>query len=268
MKKPLAPKTEALYNRLLTRAFGNAQAPFGSPKVADWPESGKTLLRAAVKHKYDSLGLNADPLLEKIPASWVSKRVVEIPSEEEALAYEEFAKRLPPGKRALALLPLAMGLRANEVITLPRRAVERAADHGELIVLRKGGREQRLPAKHARTLFKELLEVPAYQKPSLQSSPLKKKSPRAWKTVGEILSSGEYISQYNVLHRMIQKTGEEAGIEDLRPHKLRHAFATRMMRDGGTLPVIQWMLGHSSPATTARYVHPGALDAEKFVRQF
>jgi len=86
--------------------------------------------------------------------------------------------------------------------------------------------------------------------------------------VGETLSSGQPISQYHVLHRLVQKVGDDAGIDALRPHKLRHAFATRMMRDGATLPVIQWMLGHSSPATTARYVHPGSMDAEKFVRSF
>ena len=46
-----------------------------------------------------------------------------------------------------------------------------------------------------------------------------------------------------------------AGISNLRLHDLRHSFASALVSSGATLPLIGSMLGHASPATTARYAH-------------
>jgi integrase/recombinase XerD len=233
-----------------------------TPEIQAWPKSVRELLRAAVKNRY---GEKAKPLLEELPIEWAPKRSVEIPSEEEAKAYEEAAAKLEPGRHALALLPLAVGLRANELVSLPRSAVERAAKQGELLVLRKGGKEQRLPVKHATKLFAELLTVPAGASRAL-TNPLNVTGKR-WVTAGGILSGGEPIAQYHQLHKLIKATGDAAGLEDLRPHRLRHCFATRMARDGAPLQVIQWYLGHANLATTMIYVHTQGNDAEAFLRQ-
>jgi integrase len=47
----------------------------------------------------------------------------------------------------------------------------------------------------------------------------------------------------------------DAGITNLRPHDLRHSFASEVASGGGSLPLIGALLGHSDPATTARYAH-------------
>jgi integrase len=47
----------------------------------------------------------------------------------------------------------------------------------------------------------------------------------------------------------------QAGLNDVRLHDLRHAFASVAASSGMGLPIIGKMLGHSQPATTARYAH-------------
>jgi integrase len=46
-----------------------------------------------------------------------------------------------------------------------------------------------------------------------------------------------------------------AGLDDVRLHDLRHAFASVAVSSGLALPIIGKTLGHSQPATTARYAH-------------
>jgi integrase len=46
-----------------------------------------------------------------------------------------------------------------------------------------------------------------------------------------------------------------AGLDNVRLHDLRHAFASVAASSGMGLPIIGKMLGHSQPATTARYAH-------------
>lgn len=46
-----------------------------------------------------------------------------------------------------------------------------------------------------------------------------------------------------------------AGLEDVRLHDLRHSFASVAAGGGASLPLIGALLGHTQPATTARYAH-------------
>lgn len=52
-----------------------------------------------------------------------------------------------------------------------------------------------------------------------------------------------------------QRIRSRAGLEDVRLHDLRHSFASVAVAGGATLPIIGALLGHSQPATTARYAH-------------
>jgi integrase len=46
-----------------------------------------------------------------------------------------------------------------------------------------------------------------------------------------------------------------ANIKGVRVHDLRHSYASQLASSGFSLPVIGALLGHSQPATTARYAH-------------
>ena len=46
-----------------------------------------------------------------------------------------------------------------------------------------------------------------------------------------------------------------AGVSDVHMHDLRHTFASLLVSQGQSLPVIGAMLGHTQTQTTARYAH-------------
>lgn len=214
--------------------------------------------------------MDPDDVVDQIPQKWAVRKTVQIPGEQEALAYETAARALPVGLRAMALLPLALGLRAMEAITLGRDSVQRALKSGKLTILRKGGKEQDLPAESASALFEDMLAAKrGLGRIRLEDETETERQSRrtSWDAAGEILSPSGLHQQYERLYELVRSTGEAAGIEGLRPHLLRHVFATRLSRDGAELAQIQYLLGHADPSTTARYIHVQAADVEKFMRR-
>ncbi len=59
------------------------------------------------------------------------------------------------------------------------------------------------------------------------------------------------------LQKPWRRIRKAAGLEDVRLHDLRHSFASVAVAGGMSLPLIGSLLGHSQPATTARYAHLG-----------
>lgn len=62
---------------------------------------------------------------------------------------------------------------------------------------------------------------------------------------------GHLIGLYHVWHRL----RTSLGLKDVRLHDLRHSFASVAVSGGMGLPILGKLLGHSNPATTARYAH-------------
>ena len=243
----LSPRTEREYQGVLNVALAGP-GRLDLERVGTWSASRRAVLKSALRHH------GAAELAAAVPRARRRRADVEAPVEEELGRIEEAAWALEPGQRALVLLLLSLGLRAQEALELRRKDVERALDVGELKVRRKGDYEARLPAKHAKRLFRELLATDS-------------KKGSAWKVTGEIFSAeGNGHTRYCYLRRLVRRIGRAAGVSGLRPHLLRHGFATRLVRDGAPLPTVQRWLGHRSLETTQRYLHPESADLERYAR--
>jgi len=145
----------------------------------------------------------------------------------------------PATLRLIALVELlyGSGLRATELVSLPRHAL--SGDRPFLILRGKGGRERLVPiSDRARAAVAEWTKhVPGGS---------------AW-----LFPSGKgHISRIR-LFQLLRALAADAGIppERVSPHVLRHAFATHLLEGGADLRALQTMLGHADIATTQIYTH-------------
>lgn len=138
---------------------------------------------------------------------------------------------------ALIELLYGSGLRATELVSLPRNAV--SPDKPFLILAGKGGRERLVPiSDRARLAVAEwAAHVP---RDSLWLFP----------------SGGKHLSRVR-LYQLVRELAAAAGIppERISPHVLRHAFATHLLEGGADLRAVQMLLGHADIATTQIYTH-------------
>lgn len=138
---------------------------------------------------------------------------------------------------ALFELLYGSGLRATELVSLPRNAVH--PDRPFLILRGKGGRERLVPisdrARAAVALWRTHVGAD-----------------RLW-----LFPSGKgHLSRIR-LYQLVKALAAEAGIppDRVSPHVLRHAFATHLLAGGADLRALQSMLGHADIATTEIYTH-------------
>lgn len=138
---------------------------------------------------------------------------------------------------ALFELLYGSGLRATELVSLPRNAVH--PDRPFLILRGKGRRERLVPisdrARAAVAVWRGHVATD-----------------RLW-----LFPSGKgHLSRIR-LYQLVKALAAEAGIppDRVSPHVLRHAFATHLLAGGADLRALQSMLGHADIATTEIYTH-------------
>jgi site-specific recombinase XerD len=156
------------------------------------------------------------------------------------------------GKRNVAMVSLMAraGLRVGEVVGLRLGDVTIKGGEGWVHVRAgKGLKDRSVPLSETlRSELRQYLDV----RPQAASDAVFLSARRS-----EALSSRS-------VQTMVRRAARRAGL-DCTPHVLRHTFATRALRSGVDLKILQRILGHSDLTTTARYLHPTREDLARAV---
>jgi integrase/recombinase XerD len=230
-------------------------ASAGAGELARLGEEWMPLARATVARKSSVLrrfygflvdeGERADDPSEALPRPSPARTLPKTLGHEDIdRLFAELERRLaaspePATVRLIALVELlyGSGLRATELVSLPRHALRR--EQPFLILRGKGGRERLVPisdrARAAVAAWGALVPADALF----------------------LFPSGtKHISRIR-LFQLLKALAADVGIppERVSPHVLRHAFATHLLEGGADLRALQTMLGHADIATTQIYTH-------------
>jgi site-specific recombinase XerD len=152
------------------------------------------------------------------------------------------------------VLMLGCGLRREECISVDVSQVQRRDGRCVIVdLVGKGGRLRMVPIPQFAAIplqaWAQRLYA-AYKNPAMSLLPRMR---------GE--NPEERISSFTVWN-IVKKYAKQIGVENLSPHDLRRSFAKLARAGGSPLEQIQVSLGHSTVATTDRYLGT-ALDLQK-----
>ncbi len=189
-------------------------------------------------------GHRADNPAEDMPSPAPRRSLPKVLSRQDIEALFQTAERqVAEGRthalrdRALLELLYGSGLRATELVSLPRSAIR---PDTPFAILRGKGDKERL--------------VPLGARAAIAAQEHRETLP----TTGIYLfpSRKGHLSRVR-LFQIVREVAASAGIapDRISPHVLRHAFATHLLEGGADLRALQTMLGHSDIQTTQIYTH-------------
>jgi integrase/recombinase XerD len=178
--------------------------------------------------------------VEEVPYPRAPRRLPIILTREEAIRLIDSASNL--FHRAMLITMYSTGMRRAE---LCRLKVEDIDSTRMLIHIRqgKGGKDRDVPLS-PKTL-ETLREYWRWMKPKTYLFPGTVNGSRADKPITP-----------KVLWEACREAAQRAGItKAVRPHLLRHSFATHLVEGGADLPTVQALLGHTDLKPTSIYLH-------------
>jgi len=196
-------------------------------------------------------------------------RVIDLPKSglrlPDVLSIEEVNRLLntpdinkPKGARDAAMIELlyAAGLRVSELINLKLQDVNLEACF--VRVFGKGSKERVVP-------------IGLYAKEKIDYY-IKTFRPKLLKNVASpylfAARAGKPMTRQG-FWKLIKKYGQKAGIvRKIKPHSLRHSFASHLLEGGADLRSVQIMLGHVDISTTQIYTHVAREHLKKIHEKF
>lgn len=203
-------------------------------------------LRAFLKWLYVNKYIQVN-ICESFKLPKATKKVIDVLTEDEInLIFSSIKgqKWVRIRNRLILALMLDSGLRLNEVITLTVGAVHL---HERYIIVQQGkGNKQRIVpfGKFTASLLEDYFIATSFY---IVREPLLIKeaaSGNGWEPITGCL-----------IKNLFTKLKKRTGIKRLKPHLLRHTFATRYLENGGNIYSLQAILGHSSLEMVKRYLH-------------
>jgi site-specific recombinase XerD len=149
--------------------------------------------------------------------------------------------------RALLHTLFSTGMRVSEVCSLDRAKID--LGRGEVPIRGKGGKLRVVfLSNDARNHIAEYITA----RPDVDEA-LFIRIPKS----GTFGKDSDLRLTTRSVQRIVKKYATLAGImgKDVTPHKLRHSYATDLLRNGADIRSVQAMLGHSSVTTTQIYTH-------------
>lgn len=197
------------------------------------------LIRERILKDDPSSLIDSPKLWKKIPQTLSANEI------DTLLAQPNIRNRQGARDKAILETLYATGMRVSEAVNLKVDNVN--LDIGFLRCIGKGNKERIIPiGKKAINSIKRYLDTSrAQQLKSKESDNL-------------FLSRfGKKISRQS-LWKLIRRYAKEARIKkSIKPHILRHSFATHLLERGADLRSVQEMLGHANISTTQIYTHIG-----------
>lgn len=154
------------------------------------------------------------------------------------------------------------GLRISELISLNKDVIYEIKNTGLIKILGKGNKERIIPFDMVDFInsIDDLDENILYYIEEREKNYLDE--PALF-----ISKKGNRLSA-RYIQKLIKKVSSLSGIKkDITPHKLRHTFATHMLKNGANLRQVQEILGHSSVSTTQIYTHSDVDDLKEAMKK-
>jgi len=178
--------------------------------------------------------------LEEVPYPKASRRLPIILTQEEAIRLIDSASNL--FHRAMLMTLYSTGMRRAELCHLQVADIDSVR---MLIHIRHGKRNRDRDVPLSPKLLETLRVYWRWMHPKTYLFPGTIHNWRADKPITP-----------KVLWEACREAAQTAGItKDVRPHLLRHSFATHLLENGADLPTVQLLLGHSDLKATSIYLH-------------
>ncbi len=181
------------------------------------------------------------PKLERRLPTFVSMNEIKLMLEKGATEDIKFVRN-----RLILLFLFNTGVRVSEFVSIEKKDIQK---NGQIRILGKGGKE-RITIFKDLEIFQETLDFIS-ENSELYLFEIRPQVPLS-------------VSQ---IQRIVKRYGNYAKIPNLSPHKLRHSFATDLLKEGMNIRYLQVLLGHESLNTTQIYLDVSISDIQQEIEK-